>query len=671
MCKMFLVVSLSSAVLASQSALAAPSFSELVAAYENPELGQSSEVTDAQIHHANFTLVLQSGRAAPVIAAGKKAGLFFVGQGRMIYRSVDPLERTPLLFNTRKGTDLRPRENGNGVSIEMAFERLLLWAPEELLPEVQTGGAEALQAAFAKHREFFDRARLRPASHLLVKQRLDAPAKPVVRAEISGPKEDLVYVYDPIDSRSETLICLRRKTPFVFRGPPKSKWPLTLSSQPVGRDRKKFLPPLYILSDVTFTLTATRKGDAKLSVVETIIPQAQSQRVFRFNLYSYLYPASSRARTVSVRAVTDESGGPLPFHHRNHDLVVALAQPAPSNQPLKIHFEIEADFLIRPHGDNYWALRPGPWLPLPDHSGSYFTMHATVKVEQPFIPLVPGTTLARREEDGYNVVETTIDKPIQYVAILAGKYSVHEETFEGLTIRVASYAGKNVRANEKLTNLAHKLIRYYEQWLGPFPFSEFNIIEINEVGWGQAPPGTMFITREAFSPQLERVWTGGINHRFAHEIAHQYWGHVVKMGSREDQWISEAFAEYSSALAIRRMMGKSKYNGMIQGWKRNARLASDTSSIALANRIATTTGESSVDRSSLIYDKGAYLLYCLHRELGDDLFASFMRSAQGVFSWRFVTTLDLAELLLQLTQKDYLPFFEDYYWGSAMPEIEN
>jgi hypothetical protein len=90
----------------------------------------------------------------------------------------------------------------------------------------------------------------------------------------------------------------------------------------------------------------------------------------------------------------------------------------------------------------------------------------------------------------------------------------------------------------------------YEGFLGPFPFRELNIIEIPDYGWGQAPPGTLFITQEAFNPIMDeanQLFSGGVNQRFAHEIAHQYWGTVVKSPSREEQWLEEAFAEYCAA----------------------------------------------------------------------------------------------------------------------------
>lgn len=92
-------------------------------------------------------------------------------------------------------------------------------------------------------------------------------------------------------------------------------------------------------------------------------------------------------------------------------------------------------------------------------------------------------------------------------------------------------------------------IKFYEPWLGPFPFREFNIIEMNDLGWGQAPPGIMFITKEAFNPLINvesRLYSRGVNQRFVHEIAHQYWGIVVKMGHPQEQWLTESFSELCS-----------------------------------------------------------------------------------------------------------------------------
>jgi len=144
---------------------------------------------------------------------------------------------------------------------------------------------------------------------------------------------------------------------------------------------------------------------------------------------------------------------------------------------------------------------------------------------------------------------------------------------------------------------------------------------------------------------------------------------VVKMGSVEEQWITEAFAEYSSSLVIKKLKGDGAYASMISMWRANANDVAKVAPIALANRITIPNDRSSfLDRIFLIYDKGAYVLAVLHKQVGDDKFFTFMRSLQGIFAWKFLTTRDIAKVMQKVDDgKDYVPFFERYYWGTEMP----
>ena len=65
-------------------------------------------------------------------------------------------------------------------------------------------------------------------------------------------------------------------------------------------------------------------------------------------------------RTFRVRKVADDSGHALRFDHRNGELLVEPAAPAEPDRPVKVRFEIEGDFLVRPGGDNFWLLGVGP-----------------------------------------------------------------------------------------------------------------------------------------------------------------------------------------------------------------------------------------------------------------------------------------------------------------------
>jgi aminopeptidase N len=209
---------------------------------------------------------------------------------------------------------------------------------------------------------------------------------------------------------------------------------------------------------------------------------------------------------------------------------------------------------------------------------------------------------------------------------------------------------------------------------GPFPLDEITIIERNEVGWGQAPAGLVFITKEAFTPMHDEAndYVEGINRRLAHEIAHMYWGHAVKAESGEDQWIEEAFSEYSAALFMKDAGRPGDYTKAFAHWKADAKDATKTSTIPMANRLLNEGDryDSSVTRFNLIYAKGAILLAALHKELGDETFLTFLKSYQKSFKGKYGNTAMVMGLLQFLTKKDYAPFFEQYFYGTGMPDVK-
>jgi hypothetical protein len=46
----------------------------------------------------------------------------------------------------------------------------------------------------------------------------------------------------------------------------------------------------------------------------------------------------------------------------------------------------------------------------------------------------------------------------------------------------------------------------------------------------------------------------------------------------------------------------------------------------------------------------------------------FLKSYQKSFLGKFGTTKDVAGLLSFMTKQDWNPFFDQYYWGLAMPQ---
>ncbi len=651
---------------------AGPDTAARLLAGEQPVFGKYRKAEGVEFRIGHFSLRFSTGTMAPMMLGDRQLGVYLEGEGTFSYNSVDPAEAAVLKTIVKSSSSLKQTPIDKGVQLSSKVSRVVLWTTPKGMPAgegstvVEGEPVAALDSKRDEHRKLFAKAWEAPPSHLYLQQMLDSPDSDYAYAELSTGSDRLVYRYDPLETRAEGLYSLL-DLPFTL--PYGARFPATLSEQVIDRDRRAFTPHRYLLTDVTYTLDAPMKGDAKLEITETIMPQFTAQRVFRFELFSAFYEDDGGARLVHLKKVQDEYGREIPFHHTRDTLVVALPEPAAANQAFKLKFSIQGDFLVRPGANSYWMMPVGPWFPMPGLNGQYYTAHSTLRVEKPFIGIAPGTTVSRVDEGDWNVVVNKIEKPVQFLCAVGGKYGIAEETRDGLTIRVASYGMRNKRAEKTQLNLARKLIGFYEPWLGPFPFDEFNIIEINELGWGQAPPGTMFITREAFTPLLNDIWSQGVNHRFAHEIAHQYWGHVVKMGSLEEQWITESFAEYSSSFAVKQLRGDSDYDKLRENWAGHAAISHDAASIPMSYRLLGTNKKACFDRRNLVYFKGSVLLQALHNDLGDKLFVSFMRNYQKGLEWRFGTTRDMITLLQKLNGKDYTRFFEEAFWGTeAVPK---
>ena len=662
------------------SVFAGAPLTDFVAAAKNltlaPEAANIAGVTWIAGH---MKVHLAAGSASRVMAGNEPVGIYFKGNGSFEYETVEAAELPVVDHNVKAVAHVKMTADANHATLSEDFTDVLLIGGGVTMPAVSGTGGAALAEGFAQHTALYRRLRTVHPSHLLAVQKFSFPAAKLVWAEFSGGRDNVVYSLDDVEDHDESLL---------VANPPQSfsedkrvqQWLFLdlLSDQPAGHDHWTTPRPPFALTALDYTFTGD--GDnAKGEFTETITRLAPTEGVLRFSMLNeQIYKANSPARNYHVRAVTDEQGHALPFDHQDDDLVVGL--DGVTGQTFKLKFSIDGDFLIRGGGDNAWQLYLGQaWFPLPRQlAAQAYTVHSLVKIRKPFIGIAPGNTIARREEGDFNVVENVVDKPVQFTMLEGGKYNLYEEKRGPLTIHVATYGLRNDRASKQLTDLAYGFIEYYEFFLGPFPWTEFNIIQVNTYGYGQAPPATMFITNEAFNPtkepadedfmSAERVFSEGINERFAHEIAHQYWAYVVRMPSREEQWLTESFAEYSAALALKKLRNEAVFNRLVSKWKSEAASNAKVAPIPYANRIEGDRRTSFRQRFALLYNKGPYLLYTINKEIGDAQFLTFMKSYTKSFNFKFGTTRDVAGLLGVITKKDWKPFFDQYFWGTAMPQ---
>ncbi len=243
---------------------------------------------------------------------------------------------------------------------------------------------------------------------------------------------------------------------------------------------------------------------------------------------------------------------------------------------------------------------------------------------------------------------------------------------------------------------AQNATRVYNAYFGQLPYTRIAITQQPAGFFGQAWPTLVFMPYTAFIDTTQRAQLmgvrGGTNNfwRYVapHEIAHQWWGHIIGWNSYRDQWMSEGFAEFSTSLYV--WYVRRDTNKFIEFWENQRKLIVEASP-ATKDRKPYTVGPvtqgyrlnsgktGSVARYS-IYPKGAYILHMIRMMMyeqgdGDAKFKVMMKDfVQSHFN-KDISTEDFKRIVekhitpaMDLDHNGKMDwYFNEYVYGTEMP----
>ncbi len=626
-----------------------------------------------------LTLELEPGLCADIKLGDQVVGLFYKGTAKVRYFIPNTENKEVPRYNVKANSWAKVLDRPDGLEVVDEVKTLALYGDFRKPGLSATAPEGDLSTAFTLHQKLFASRRKDLPESLLLQRAGIAPDAAMVMAELDGPGGKYLFLRDEGVSFKETFDILSfQEMPGVRE----------LNQASVGEiflkgNRRDPLPPDYVLSHVDLDIQASKGTLATIHVKENVTPLRPGVSLLVFNQDHYTLGHTGgllERKPIRVDKVSDEAGRVLPYVHLGNQLLVALPEATVLQKPQILQFDLGGHVLDLHGNDNYWELGVRNWFPLPELSGQLYTVRCRLAVEKPFVPVVPGKVIKEESTDKVNIMEAVFEKPVCFFSVAAGNFEIrtYKDPRSPVTLRLCGYSGLSKGGSERLSKTIHGLLQFYSVLLGPSPFDDLVVINRNELGHGQAPPGMVFLTNEAFNPKADLITSmyasAWINAGIAHELAHQYWGHVVKMRSLDDQWITESFSEYCSAIAMSRAKsnGRDRFEKQFNRWVGPAKEASPIVPIALANKLvpASSRQDEWRYRTALVYSKGAMLLASLNKALGEDAFIDFLQTYQRARAWQTSVTQDIPTILKQRYNKDFQDFFERYYWGLEMPDTK-
>jgi hypothetical protein len=398
---------------------------------------------------------------------------------------------------------------------------------------------------------------------------------------------------------------------------------------------------IEMLIDLPTTISFTI--DAKV----TFTPLAETLSVVPFALINNLgYNWWEKGgRPVTLNSVQDAQGNELDFIHMRDNVLVRMPSPLQPGVEATLRFQAEEKTIVQLTDYSWNIINTYPWYPQHGYVGGRYAIDWTIRVKNPRTAIASGRLVEEKEEDGMQVTRWVTDKEVAFPSFIFGRFSSREDIYKSektgreIVVGVHAQPMGDLRGTGKMKSVgkeAQQILKLFEEFFGPYPYDRLDVTQMAPgMGFGQAPPGLLFLTGEAFIPAglvaqiTSRLPRGPYYHDFfAHELAHQWFGHDVLWGRDEDQWLSEAFAEYASAIYAEQIDGEKEFQRKLKDWRDGARVGERSGfPIAGANLVSSTSSSIAGDyRTNLIYNKGAYVVHMMRSLMGPDKFLASMQA---------------------------------------------
>ncbi|HOL71406.1 MAG TPA: M1 family aminopeptidase [Bryobacteraceae bacterium] len=462
--------------------------------------------------------------------------------------------------------------------------------------------------------------------------------------------------------------------------------------------------------DVTIEKSGKLSGAAEIEFASL----ADGARLLNVRLAPRLRVSRMTARGAELKFIQEDE-------RKDADLWVIFPKPLVKGEKGVLTVEYAGEDVVQKEGNgNFYVGSRSSWFPKLDIPGDPFTDRAVYQLRsrtpKEFTLVGTGKLIRRSTEGNYSISERNTEIPYTVVGFNFGSFKTKSAKQGGTEITV--YV--NDRLNDELrqmdmiasqrgasqlgiggaittTGMANAAlseavgsIQLFTHYFGPLGFPALSITQQPVRSYGQSWPTLVFLPYIAFlDPTIRNQW--GISHSRStreflegvgpHEVAHQWWGHLVGVKTCHDEWLSEGFAEYSAGLYLHATGGDAKFRTYLEGQRDsifaplyNSRLrACDAGPIWLGRRLSTVRNPDAFSR--LVYAKGAYVLHMLRMiaynfaTRDDSRFIAMMRDFVETYRGRDASTEDFRKIIEEHFGMDMSWFFNQWVYGSEQPSL--
>lgn len=605
--------------------------------------------------------------------SGKVYGCIFSGSGRITLDPPTPIEK----FSLKKHLDCE--------SLDVSFSRFRMMASPDLIEtffDMQSAEkaepSGALKSFWKKTRNGTRKQEINLEAFVL--GQFDGQVGEFLWIDMEMDKRRLAFVYDESDTEP---VQLYRRASGAYGG----YLDLVLSAFPMEHYESgkswKHRDPVKYTEPLSYDIEALVTGRAHLRC------KADLRFVSKVDSLGFLY--ASIYNKTDVDSVLDHLGRRL-FVSKIDDeygFSVLLHDKLSADDTASLTFYYHSnDIIEKTSWGDFYISSQTRWYPTIESNCP--TMY-DVEYQYPdhLLLIAVGEMVADSVTGDTRYSRWVTPQPERYVSFNYGQFDTLVLRDENIPA-VKVFRGKEHTGDLLGPDMKEKVgadiigsLQLYTHLYGEIPYDPIYVTEI-PASHGQGSPGLLHLAWSTFQSE-QKIWDAQFR---AHEVAHQWWGHTVRYDSYHDQWMSEAFADFSSAWYVQEKHREDKkYFEILDEWKRDAvqkgsggpnrlgywNAGTEAGPIWLGQRL---TSSKSSDYGTLVYSKGAYVIHmirCMMKDWttgSDERFIKMMREFVSVFYRRTATTLDLQRMIEKHIGQPMDWFFDQWIFDIHIPDFD-
>jgi aminopeptidase N len=192
-----------------------------------------------------------------------------------------------------------------------------------------------------------------------------------------------------------------------------------------------------------------------------------------------------------------------------------------------------------------------------------------------------------------------------------------------------------------------EMIGFFDHLFGPYPFATYGAVVVDEdLGFALETQTLSLFGSDALAEPV-----------VAHELAHQWFGDHVSLGSWRDIWLNEGFATYAQWLWDEHR-GGATVDETAAAWAAIPGLDAPPADPGARDLFRTT-----------VYVRGALTLQVLRHQLGDDAFFELLRTWVDRYGGGSATSADFEALAEEVAGRDLGALFDAWLRASGLPNL--